>query len=118
MNIIDKNFNIYIYNQRVDFRKSIDGLSGIVEEEMNIDLYSKSVFIFLNKRRDKIKILFWDRSGFILIYKRLEEEKFFLPKKITDKVISLSRMQLEWFFDGYDIWKMKPHRELKFSSAS
>lgn len=118
MNLVPQDFSIYIYNARVDFRKSIDGLSGIVIEQMGLDLYKKALFVFFNRRRDKVKILFWDRSGFIIIYKRLEEERFYLPKKLSDPVLNIDRTQFEWLFEGYDIWKMKPHRELKYSSVA
>jgi len=118
MILIDEDVSIYIYNNRVDFRKNIDGLSGLVDEEMQLDPYSRAVFIFLNRRRDKVKLLYWDKSGFLMIYKRLEEEKFIMSRKNVDKVLTITRAQFEWFFNGYDIWKMKGHRELNFSVAA
>ena len=60
-------------------RKSFDGLSGLVRSQMGRDPLSGDVFIFLNRRRTHIKLLVWDRSGFVLYYKRLEEGTFELP---------------------------------------
>ena len=60
-------------------RKSFDGLSGLVRSEMGRDPLSGDVFVFLNRRRTHIKLLVWDRSGFVLYYKRLEEGTFELP---------------------------------------
>lgn len=109
---------IYLYNSRVDFRKSIDGLAGIVQEQLKLDPFSKSLFLFFNRHRDKVKVLYWDRSGYALWYKRLEKEKFILPRKILDSKIEISRTQLEWLLTGYDIWKMKPHEALEYQIAA
>ena len=61
---------IYLYKQPVDFRKSINGLSAIVEAEMDRSPFSGAVFVFCNRRRDKVRALYWDKTGFCLWYKR------------------------------------------------
>lgn len=61
------------------------------------------LFVFYNRRRDKLKILYWDMSGFALWYKRLEEQKFQWPRRWVDEVIKLSEPQLQWLLSGYDI---------------
>jgi len=65
--------SVYLCRQVVDFRKSINGLSAMVEEELGLDPFGPHLFVFCNRRRDKIKILYWERSGFVLWYKRLEK---------------------------------------------
>lgn len=110
--------NVYLHRGFVDFRKSINGLSEIVESEMNLDLFSSALFVFCSKTRDKIKILYWDQSGFALWYKRLEKEKFKWPKKIDKETIALSTKELSFLLDGYDILKMKPHQTLKYDCVS
>ena len=68
--------NVYLYREFVDFRKSINGLAAIIESETDLPLGSGALFLFTNKQRDKIKVLYWDKTGFALWYKRLEKAKF------------------------------------------
>ena len=68
--------HVYVATEPTDMRKSFDGLSGLVRNEMGRDPLSGDVYIFLNRRRTHIKLLVWDRSGFVLYYKRLEEGTF------------------------------------------
>ena len=79
-----------MYAGVTDIRKSFDGLSGLVVSEMKGNLLSGDVFIFLNRRRNMIKLLVWDRSGFVIYYKRLEKGTFEIP--VTDK----NTLELEW----------------------
>lgn len=71
----------YLSRQAADMRKSYDGLSGLVRQGLGRDPLSGEVFIFLNRRRTMIKILVWDRSGFVLWGKRLERGTFELPRR-------------------------------------
>lgn len=70
----------YLWREPVDMRKSFDGLQGIVNNEIRRPLLSGEVFIFVNRRRDQVKMLVWDRSGFVIYYKRLERGRFELPE--------------------------------------
>jgi len=109
---------IFIHRDPVDMRKAINGLSEIVATEGMGDLMGPNLFVFCGKRRNTVKILYFDKSGFALWYKRLEHEKFSWPKiKAHDQeVIRLTSEQLAWLLDGYDVWKMKPFSELRFSA--
>lgn len=69
----------YLYHAPTDMRKSFDGLCGLVSSGLGRDPLSGEVFVFINRRRTHIKLLVWDRSGFVLYYKRLEEGTFELP---------------------------------------
>lgn len=71
--------HVYLYRQPTDMRKSFEGLSGIVSSALDANLLSGDVFVFLNKRRDRIKLMLWDRDGFWIFYKRLEKGTFQLP---------------------------------------
>lgn len=64
---------VYLHRDFVDFRKSINGLAAIVETDMTLPLMSGALFVFCNKGKDKLKILYWDNTGFSLWYKRLEK---------------------------------------------
>jgi transposase len=96
--------SLYLHRAPMDLRKNINGLSAVVQEEMRLDLKSNSLFIFCNRRRTKMKILYFDRSGFALWLKWLEESKFPWPRKIESEVISVSAKDLELILDGINIW--------------
>lgn len=96
--------SIYVYRPPVDMRKSINGLSVIVDQEMKLDLRKSSLFIFWNRRRTHLKMLYFDKSGFALWFKRLEEAKFPLPKRIEDDVVELAVDDLSLLLDGINIW--------------
>jgi transposase len=115
MKAISEFKNIFLHRSPVDMRKAINGLSVMVQEEKMGDLFSPSLFVFTGKRRDSIKILYFDRSGFALWQKRLEENKFPWPRKLTDDVLTITPEQLEWLLDGYDVWKMRPFESLTYS---
>jgi transposase len=108
--------SVYLHRDPVDFRKSINGLSVIVEQSMNLTLYDSSLFVFCNKQRDKLKILYWDSSGFCLWYKRLEKEKFKWPRKDSRDVMSLNEEQLHWLLRGFDIHQLQAHKTLHYCS--
>ena len=69
----------FLYRPAADLRKGFDGLSGLVRSAMGSDPLSGDVFIFINRRRNQMKLLVWDRSGFVLFHKRLERGTFELP---------------------------------------
>lgn len=106
---------IYLYRDAVDFRKSINGLAILVEEELKRSPFESALFLFCNKHRDKIKILYWDKTGFALWYKRLEKHRFKWPRRYNKKEMPLSREQLQWLLNGYDIIG---HQALIFHHAS
>ncbi len=118
MKSADKFDSIFIYNGKVDFRRSIDGLSTMVQEELKMDVFQNSLFLFFNKNKNKLKILYWDKSDFALWCKRLEEERFKIPKNIEGSHLSLTYKELEWLLEGYDIAKKKPHQELKYNISA
>lgn len=109
---------IYLHREFVDFRKSIDGLSGFVSE-LGLDVFKRYLFVFCSRDRSKLKILYWDRTGFALWYKRLEKERFYWPKKMTElDVVIIDREKLHWLLDGIDVWKIRSHETLNFSKVS
>jgi transposase len=100
---------IYIATQPVDFHKGLDGLAAVAKEVLKLDPFSGATFIFRAKRADRVKILIWDGSGLILIYKRLEDGKFHWPR-IEDGVMKLSPAQLSALFEGLDWSKVRAVR--------
>jgi transposase len=111
----DRNIaSVYLHRAPIDMRRQIDGLSALVVGVMQHNPLSGSLFVFINKRRNKSKILTWERNGSIGWYKRLEEEKFQWPVRSSETVVTLSGEQLNWLLDGYDVWRMKPHKTLDY----
>ncbi len=94
----------YIHREPVDMRKNINGLSVIVSEEMQLDLKSRSLFIFCNKPRTRMKILYFDRSGFALWLKKLEDSRFPWPKYFDEDVILIDSKNLELLLEGINVW--------------
>ncbi len=100
---------IYLHRAPVDFRKSIDGLAAIVVQQMAGNLKSGNLFVFTSRRRDRLKILYFDRTGYALWYKRLESARFKWPGHIEEPVLKMRTRELEMMLDGFDVWRMKPH---------
>jgi len=107
--------DVYLYRDFVDFRKSINGLSVIVEQQLQLSPFTGSVFVFCNKGRDKLKVLYWDKTGFALWYKRLEKESFKWPKKLSEQSLNLTEQQLHWLLDGFDVLG---HQAIRYESVS
>ena len=97
---------IVIATRPVDFRRGHDGLAATVQNELGLDPHSGIIVVFRSKRGDRIKVLLWDGSGLVLVYKRLEAGKFVWPA-IQDGVMRLGRAQFEALFEGfqeYPLW--------------
>jgi transposase len=111
--MLPNNCQILLYNKTVDMRKSIDGLSIIISEHLHLNPSDGSIHIFYNKQYDKLKMLYWHKNGFNLLYKRLEKERFKIPKLVAARCITYE--QLRWLFDGLDIDKITGFQPLKYS---
>lgn len=100
---------VYVSTRPVDFRKGIDGLALTVQEVMGLDPFSGAAFVFRARRADRIKILIWDRTGMVLVHKRLEDAKFVWPQ-VRDGVMKMSPAQLSALFEGLDWRLVRPER--------
>ena len=108
---------VYLCRECVDMRKSINGLSVLVEQALGLDPFAPQRFVFCNRQRDKIKVLYWERSGFVLWYKRLEKARFpWLDREGSDTV-SLTGRELNWLLDGIDVFTLRPHEEISFETV-
>lgn len=101
---------IYACTTPVDFRKQHDGLVAIVREHLGADPFEGSVFVFFNRRRDRVKLLLWDRNGFWLLYKRLEKGTYERLRASDSPSLSLSRAELSMLLDGFALGKGKKRR--------
>jgi transposase len=98
----------YLYAQPTDMRKSFDGLCGIVTSALQQDPLDGRVYVFLNRRRDRMKLLLWDRNGFWLFYKRLEQGTFQFPTpSATQVAITLSYDEVLLILEGIELSSVK-----------
>lgn len=109
------NLQIWLYSTPTDMRKSIDGLSIIVSEQLKRNPCGPEVFVFCNSKSDKLKVLYYDRNGFCLWYKRLEKGRFLLPK-LTGDSYALTIEQLRWLLDGLRIEDLRGNPRLSFDT--
>lgn len=104
---------IWLYRQAIDFRASIDGLTALIAT--NIKQEPKSgIYLFFNKKHDKIKCLSWHKTGFILLYKRMEQGKFSCNFTKEQGTLELKLEELSWLLAGLDWQKMRNWRELNY----
>lgn len=98
---------IYLCGEPTDMRKGFDSLSAIVRRQ-GFDLFSGHLFVFVSRRRDRVKILTWDRGGFVLYYKRLERGRFKPPAVAAGQSsVSIDAAQLAMLLDGLDIARIR-----------
>lgn len=105
---------ILLHSEAVDLRKSFDGLSGLVSQAFpKEDLLSGHLFLFLNKRRDRIKILHWDADGLVIWYKRLEAGSFEIPGTTETGGIELRPAQLAMILSGIDLQSARQRKRFQ-----
>lgn len=103
----DAELKVYLHRDAVDGRKNNNGLALLVEQELGLNPFAPALFVFSNRRRDRIKILLWNRTGFWLMLKRLETDRFIWPKEAA--VVELTVEQLHWLLEGIDLSAMHAH---------
>ena len=106
---LDETKKAYLHREAVDFRMGINGLSILVEQAMGKNPLAAAIYVFGNRRRDRIKLLGWDRTGFWLLMKRLEKDHFVWPD--GDAVVTLTIEQLHWLLEGVDLAAIRKHRK-------
>ena len=106
---------VYLAPGSTDMRKQISGLSIMVADRLEMDPLSGHLFVFCNRRRNMIKVLYWDRNGFCLYHKRLEKHRFRWPDNIYD-VCEIDDRQLAWLLEGLDIHQARAHKKLKYTT--
>lgn len=111
--LICKPSKIYISSANVDMRKSIDGLSSIVEQQFKLNPITDIMFVFHNKNCDKIKLLYWDGEGFCLLYKRMEHGRFRFPKHITSDKHTVTETEFHWLMHGLRIEDVRHYETVK-----
>jgi len=97
------NIRVMVATKPVDFRKGSEGLAALVRETMRLDPFSGVIYVFRSKRADRVKLIFWDGTGVVLVAKRLEQGDFRWPR-VQDGMMRLSAAQLQALLEGLD-WR-------------
>ncbi|SFR87078.1 IS66 family insertion sequence element accessory protein TnpB [Anaeromicropila populeti] len=108
--------HVYLALGATDFRKQISSLASLVQLQFGIDPFMESsLFIFCNKKRDSIKLLRYDKNGFILAHKKLLEKMKFQWPKDSEMVKEITVKQVEWLLEGLEMEQKKAHHEVKIN---
>ena len=108
------NVEIFFYRKPIDFRKQIDGLMILIADQLECDPTSGQIFIFRNKGNDRLKVLYYERNGFWLLYRRLESGSFKFPTT-EDMVMGLSVDQFQWLLSGLDVMQYSSRSSSQYS---
>lgn len=109
--------SVYLCLEPVDFRLQINGLAARVQEDLALDALSEHLFAFTNRRRDRVKVLYWERNGFVLWQKRLERDRFHWPRG-HEQTMTLTGQELNWLLDGFDLRQWRPHARLHYTQVA
>lgn len=104
---------VFIATGPTDMRKSINGLSILVAEQLELDPLAGHLFCFCNRKKDIVKILYWDRNGFCLWHKRLEQDRFQWPDT-EEEVLNIHGHELSWLLDGLSLEQHQGHQNLSY----
>ena len=108
----------YLYRGNTDMRKGLDSLSGLVSSQMQLNVLSGSIFIFVNKKHNQVKLLLWEGDGFALYYKRLEQGTYELPSGDDPKTsLSISSQQLQLILQGISLKSVHRRKRYQHSEA-
>lgn len=102
---------VYLCVAPTDLRKQATSLALLVEQSLKRDVFAPALYVFSNARRDRIRILYWERNGLVLWSKRLEQQRFIWPRMSDGDTVSMSGSELNRLLDGFDVWA-QGHREL------
>jgi transposase len=118
MRPVGDDLKVYLHRKTVDMRRGRNGLAAIAREAMAADVFSGALYIFVGRRFDTVKILYWHRCGFAVWHMVIEsDEKFHWPRLLEEEVITMTTEQLNWLLDGYDVWR-QPHKMLRYLHPS
>jgi transposase len=109
---ISKAEQIFVACGHTDMRKSIDGLAAIVQQSFRLNPYQSNLFLFCGRRRDRMKALYWEGDGFVLLYKRLEGGNFQWPRD-AEAVRSITYQEFRWLLEGLAIDQPKAVKKVK-----
>jgi len=114
---VPSGMRVLLATRPVDFRKGMDGLAALVKERLGADPFSGTIFVFRAKRADRVKLIFWDGTGMVLVAKRLEDGKFRWPG-VQDAVMHLRAAELQALLEGLDWRRVHEPRQTAVPTAT
>lgn len=108
--------NIYLACGYTDMRKSIDGLAALVQQNFKLNPFSNSLFLFCGNKCDRLKALYWEDDGFVLLYKRLENGRFQWPRN-EEEVRKLTNQEFRWLLEGLSLKQPKAVRKMNIKNV-
>ena len=103
--------HVYIACGYTDLRRGIDGLAELVRQQFRLDPFSNTLFLFCGRKRDRIKALYWEGNGFLLLYKRLERGVYQWPRSESE-ARELTPQQYRWLMEGLKVDQPNAHRDV------
>ena len=100
---------VYLACGYTDLRRGIDGLAGLVQQQFHLNPYQRALFLFCGRRKDRIKGLYWEEDGFLVVYKRLEAGRFQWPRD-GEEAKRITAQQYRWLMEGLEIEQRKANR--------
>ncbi|OYD64274.1 UNVERIFIED_ORG: IS66 Orf2 like protein [Burkholderia sp. CF145] len=113
----EADLKVFVHREPIDFRAGINSLVALVEQSMQLDPFARAVFAFHNRRRNRVKLLFYERTGFWLMLRRLEQDHFVWPRR-TQAVIELTTEELHWLLEGIDVDAVRRHPSRRYRHLS
>ena len=86
-----------------------------MEQSLELNPFELALYVFINRKRDKLKILYWEKNGFCLWYKSLQQERFKWLSSRVASTVTLSSEELTWLIEGFDLWRNKPHQTMSLA---
>ena len=106
---------VFVCVDPIDMRKQINGLVALVMDEFSLPTQANQVYVFVSRDKRKVKMLHWHGNGFVLLYKRLEQDKFIWPRQVDGNSISINYNQLQWLLAGLDFYRMQQFPQIKYT---
>ena len=113
--LLPRDTQVYLAAGVTDMRKQINGLSIMVEQALSLNPFTGDLFVFCNRRRNMIKVLYWDKNGFCLWHKRLEEHRFKWPRT-EQELLLIGTRELDWLLEGLDF--TIAHERLEYQAVA
>lgn len=107
----DPEVTVYLCVSPVDMRKQATGLALLIEQSLGRSVFEPALYVFANRRRDRVRIVYWERNGLCLWSKRVEKQQFVWPRTASDATVMMNGRQLNALLDGFDVWG-RSHRTL------